>query len=981
MSRYSARLMALLGSLWLWALAATAAATDFDFATGPGVATRHNSLSFTSDGITVTITPTHKSTKVSYYWEGLGAYSTSVDLDTFDDCCVGLNDDDGLVFSFSQPVTISEIGFRQWENGFDRVTLTVNGVTHTLNNSNRSISAGLIDYFNFPTSAAFTSFTLRATNDSGTANYIHSLLSTIPAPDHIQLSQTDTSAIAADNTETKTVTVTSCSNAGASSCIKNTSDNRTITVANLGVGTLSTTSVTLVNGEGSFTVKSNTVGSAQLKVSASTAVNGYSCTRGGTATTGTDTNADCQVNFAGLDHVELVHDGQGTVCGYETITLKACADASCSSLYTGSTSFTLADNSAAATLSNAAPSFSGGTASVSLHNSASGTVRISAGGTPAWACRNGATNTTTACDISFSGSGSISFNVADTEAAKPQTVTVQALRSNPATLSCEPAIINSTRSIDFWYAYSNPASGSQAVSINGASIGQGAGNKTAVSLSFDASGNASISVNYADAGQMTLDASFSGTDHNGQSLSLAGPTDSWISRPYGFCVRPTSMSPNCSSESAAGVACQKLMAAGDPFDIQVRAIVWEADVDLNKCDNATTPNFSANGVPMDALLMVPSGGTTGSLGITSIDIPPGGEATVSGQTYSEAGEIRLRAGPVNYLGGPQVSIRSSTRTGIFYPKYFSISNSNAPILQSGWLGNFTYRGQPFSLDQGLTIEVTAQNAAGATTLNYDANELWQLDEANLTPSYSSNHTGADLSPVTASSPSENAGLALDGKRQYSFAETTFSYDRALPITSADAPFAADFTLQLAANSLTTADGTCLDDNHDGNCEAFNHRLTNPALMIRFGRLHLHSASGPENGPVNLSIAVEYWNGSSWASASDDTATQLTPANLAVIDNTSLSGSLDPGESSASFVDADHDNLFLDEDGNGAGFLQLSAPGIGNGGRATVSVTGVSDWLKYDWNNDGNLTDDPSADVVFGAHGDSQMIFYQEVISH
>lgn len=175
--------VSLLAGMAAVGLSSVASAASFDFTGKDRLADgQYDTASFLDSGVSLTVSPTGNSTKVVGYWEGLGAFSRGTDLGTFDDCCVGINDKDQLIFSFAEQVTLGGISFRQWENGSDEVDLVTDG-GQTINL--RTGSGGLVDYFIFASPLALKSFTLKAVDGGGTVTYIHGLqnvMAVVPVP-------------------------------------------------------------------------------------------------------------------------------------------------------------------------------------------------------------------------------------------------------------------------------------------------------------------------------------------------------------------------------------------------------------------------------------------------------------------------------------------------------------------------------------------------------------------------------------------------------------------------------------------------------------------------------------------------------------------------------------------------------------------------------------------------------------------------------
>lgn len=121
---------------------AQAASASFDFYKNGGGAFDSNStlLSFTSNGIGLTITPvsTGEGAKVTYRWDGIGVYTGGLDAPELNSSLLH-SPGDALLLSFDQAVTLDQVAFSWWENGLfsplDKATITTGGQTYALSNA------------------------------------------------------------------------------------------------------------------------------------------------------------------------------------------------------------------------------------------------------------------------------------------------------------------------------------------------------------------------------------------------------------------------------------------------------------------------------------------------------------------------------------------------------------------------------------------------------------------------------------------------------------------------------------------------------------------------------------------------------------------------------------------------------------------------------------------------------------------------------
>jgi hypothetical protein len=121
----------------------------------------------------------------------------------------------------------------------------------------------------------------------------------------------------------------------------------------------------------------------------------------------------------GLDHIRIEHDGSGAGCAPETVTVKACTNAACSALYSGTVTTTLSPSG----WSSNPLTFTGGSATATLTVTSAGTVTLGAASTTPTAsnatrCFNGATETcamtVSACPSATCASGTLTSGIINT---------------------------------------------------------------------------------------------------------------------------------------------------------------------------------------------------------------------------------------------------------------------------------------------------------------------------------------------------------------------------------------------------------------------------------------------------------------------------------------------------------------------------------------------------------------------------------------
>ncbi|MGL4896530.1 MAG: DUF6701 domain-containing protein, partial [Shewanella sp.] len=316
---------------------------------------------------------------------------------------------------------------------------------------------------------------------------------------------------------------------------------------------------------------------------------------------------------AQIDHFEFDHTGQGLTCNPQVVTLRACANASCSQLFTAPLTATLLPESTSqgVWIGGNQVSFSNGTTQLQLRRNTPGMVTLGVKGSNPTTkplsktlCRIGNSGLSeNNCSLTFADSGFV-FDVPDKWANKPAEVLVKAVKKSDVTQQCVPSFQNQTKTLNFWSSYHAPSAPitPKAITINNVAIGTASTSPTSVNLLFDTNGQASISVNYPDAGKIQLDAQYIGRG-NEQDLVMTG-ADQFVSVPAGLCVKAVEASASCPS---ADMSCNSYRKAGQHFGMTVQAMAWEKDGDTDFCiGNVSTPNFSDTQMQLASRVVAPS---------------------------------------------------------------------------------------------------------------------------------------------------------------------------------------------------------------------------------------------------------------------------------------------------------------------------------------------------------------------------------------
>ncbi len=675
---------------------------------------------------------------------------------------------------------------------------------------------------------------------------------------------------------------------------------------------------------------------------------------------------------ASIDHYELSFASPGVTCEAEAITIKACSNSSCSSLFSGSSSVTLAaSNGGSLTASTVSLASGSGVTYLRLTSPGASTLSVTSASptaSSALVCKNG--GSTGSCAVTFNDTG-LKFVASDGVAAIPSqiagqsyTAKVRAIETNANTGACQ-ARVNGNRSVNLGFRCVNPSSCSsgQALTANGTAVNgssaSGSVSYTAVNLSFDSSGTASLPLSYSDVGQLSLLGSLTlAASGNDQAITLTAASSSFVVKPYALQI--ASVSAGTVSNPATTSGSPGFTAAGTALTVDVTATNAQGNV---------TPNFgreSSNETVTVSLasLVYPANGS-----LTPNDlVNTGNFIAVSGSpgrfrnsaiSYRNVGSITLRAGLTDndYLGAQDVPNKPPSGTiGRFYPANLLLASSNHSAL----CGSFSYMGQSGS---PLSFTIQAVNSQGAVVSNYQnntANGTGYSGVASFTLVAEDNagsvNLGSRWSGVTT--PSWLAG-------QYQYTASNVSFSRG---SSVDGPFA---QLQAGLKVATEQDNrdfltsaktinaaTSVNCSANSSCDAVPIGNT---VAYRYGRLRLEEAAGDETRSLPVVLKAEYFDGSGFVFNSADQCSSVAPASLTATGSPTIqvsgsSGTLSNGKNASNSL------LLSAPNQPGSWLLKYSAPSH----------------LKYNWDNTVVGDEDPTAQALFGRYrGNDRLIFQRE----
>ncbi len=763
---------------------------------------------------------------------------------------------------------------------------------------------------------------------------------------------------------------------------------------------------TLGSGSSSITISST---SGAITVNASTVYGsltapGYSTvniTNGGAVygtCTPNSTPANACNNTATLvDHYRISHSGSGITCAAEAITIRAYNNVGNLVNPPNGTTITLTTAPATATWSGGnTVTFNGSTdtAVKYLRQTTAATLNINV--------TDGAKTEIAAHDpnITFVNAGlqfsrDASFNPINTQIAgvTNNNFILRAIRTDSSTGACV-AQTTGNRSVNLAYECRNPVSciAGQTLRLNSIAVAANNNNAVlsyqAVNLNFNGAGIASIPFSYSDVGLIRLHAQLNLTaSGNDPAITLIGNSGEFVVKPHTLATHAITNLANISSPQTTNSGAG-FIAAGEKFKVLVQA---------RNSAGAVTPNFGnevvseKNNIILTASTLVyPTGGTptplvnTGSFSATT----PTGTFVNADMQWNQVGSIRIspRLGDSDYLSAGDIS--SSSDGGIvagrFYPDhYFLVSGSTATNSCS----SFTYMADP---KVTLNYILRARTAAGIVLTNYDNNDQTQFYSAAMaTPLYSAENAnsgnGDAIFNARVSVPGTNWN---DGVMTVNTAAASFAR-QALTATP-DGPYS---SLQLGVGIIDTFDsrsliGLTMNSSTTGICggAGCNAIPIGATLDVRYGRLRLDDAFGPETANLPVNFVTEYWLANRFVPNLNDACTTilrsavtypagniLTPANLTV----GLSGGSTTGNygglsaTEIAFTNGDASQFFSAPTGGGTGSFNV-----------TVDLTSYP-WLRFDWNQDGSYTDAslPQAQFGFGSYrGHDRVIYWRELFN-
>lgn len=699
---------------------------------------------------------------------------------------------------------------------------------------------------------------------------------------------------------------------------------------------------------------------------------------------------------AQINHFRITLPQQALTCDVADVSVRACANSDCSNTFTDPVTAYLTPNSLPSAtggwVNGPTLTLNNGIGLTQLRRNEAGTVDVGVSGSNPTAVAfnntqcsyNGSDFSANNCTVNFLDSGFV-VDVPNAYANQTVTGTIKAVRKDNASQQCLPSFGNVQKSVAFWSDYLEPSSGSSGfkvlpVVVNGTNVGQSANNAQPINLTFDQNGTAAFTVSYREAGNVALNARFTGSGDE-QDLLLEGQA-SFIRVPKALVLNAKSFYNSDGQCPAANMSCNVFARADENFDLNIRAEAVVADP-IDASDDLTIHNYQQPNIALQHTLVQPSTGQAGVLGVDEYTHQLGGTTTVA-QKVSEVGVFDFSlVAPTHYLGldlasaNLPIAVASTGPIGRFIPAYFAISPMTVTLDAACKTGNaFSYLGQPFEYTNKPGLYLQPKSANNADTQNYLIDPWWRYNNQWDGRTYSDTANGVSLdfanqqaSPISRQA-SNNSGIVLNGERVW--------YQK--PVQP-KAVFNAAFNLTLTASNLTDQDGVCYRQNAVSPCLGYTFSHIDGAMPLYWGKLVIQDVYGPETQALEQPIYVEHFTNNGFVRTIEDSCTALpaiTGFTLQSDPNNNGYTVLTTGVAVPPQVLAEHSAANLN---SGQRAIRFSAPGAGARG-VIDSVLDLNAhnllWLAEDKDGDGNFDQTTQGRAQFGLYrGSDRVIWWRE----
>lgn len=612
----------------------------------------------------------------------------------------------------------------------------------------------------------------------------------------------------------------------------------------------------------------------------------------------------------GLHHVEiLAPSSYGMTCQSTAFRVRACADASCATPYTAGVTGTLTFGGTS--LGSYTIASGQSSASVTAATTTAKSALMAATSSPAQTatgyCGLGSpvSNATGACTFTARTSGIVA-SLPNHKAGNTNTLSVKLLKDVGGV--CKEQATSGSLNLKFTASVTGGLGNLTGLLIGGNSLLGGV--LGALPLGISNTGTMTPSFKYDNVGivKVKVEVASVGSGVTGLLSGLLGSLVGQVTDVVAYVV----------PDRFDVLPAVTKVGAGNDLSLQILA---------RNANGVTTTNFdsTAEASLRNALTLtntVTSAATRKSGPVNNPPLTVGDVSFVNGVAsvkvnWDEVGTVDITSLLNDYLGSGQAV--TGKVTGVkFVPAKFDVQ----PAVQCG---AFQYAGQP------LPVTVTAKNAKGNTTLNYDGSQ---------------SGGAANAVAVTAGSGSAAMGSLAAGNFGDGAAAGTITY----ALADKDKQTAPLTNVPVKATDTDAVTGASAS-----------------GVTFRSGRIKLSNAFGSERGDLQIPIQVQYWSGKSWVPASDDSCTTSASLPLSAVARVNYRNHQGQVTSSWSTTPA---SITMN---GGKGVLTLRAPGANKTGTVDVALDLSSTGANQPWLRSLNVACgnevacNPTARATFGIY--------------
>lgn len=462
---------------------------------------------------------------------------------------------------------------------------------------------------------------------------------------------------------------------------------------------------------------------------------------------------------------------------------------------------------------------------------------------------------------------------------------------------------------------------------------------------------------------------------NGSPSITACSTNNFAIRPASFAVFAVRDADSVTAGTARSLTNTAAVGgnvhkAGQPFRIDATAV--------NAASVATSGYDGSPGASLTACLLPVSLCTLGTLS-TGAWSAAAGIVTSTTATYTEVGAFTMKLVDTTFATVDDLDSSTAERyfesaalnVGRFVPDHFTLTTANTPVLKTFndttcAARSFTYIGQPFGYDTAPVATITAQNAAGATTTNYNG-ALWRPTAAHAYASVSGTlDTSLTSAPVVSSNDDGTGSAVVAGSDVIAYVR-----DLVTPQAMFNANLSLTMSVSDTSESAVVGNGvvsTVTAAVFDGAGSGIAFDAGN---QFRYGRLRLANAHGSELLDLPVPMTTQYWNGTTFALNTADNCTTIAAGDIGL---GNYQKNLAAGETSVSIS-----GRFS----GGISNLKLTQPGAGNNGSVDLTVDlsaagADQSYLQGKWVG-ANYDQNPIARASFGIYKSADEFIYMREI--